>query len=391
MIHSLLDNDQYKFSMQQAVAQLYPRAEVEYKFINRGGTKFPAGFDSRLKTEVFKMIDLQLSYGELEWLKKTCPYFTPVYLELLKGYQYNPDEVSIRQRDGNLDITIRGSWFRTILWEVPLMALISELYFEIEDRFSATRDVRQENNREKARRLRDAGCSFADFGTRRRFSRRNQYEVIQDILSVKGHTLTGTSNVHLANVFDVNPIGTMAHEWIMFHSLDQNFFWANGEAADKWRIVYGEDLNIFLPDTFTLDLGLKPTRSILRKFKGLRQDSGNPFLFIDKVINEYKRRKIDPTIKHIIFSDSLDTDKCIELQKYCAGRINCSFGIGTNLSNDVGVKPLNMVIKMSKATQDPRTSDLQSVIKLSDTPGKYTGDPDKIAAAKKVMGISNDW
>jgi len=378
MISSILDNDLYKFTMQQAVHSLYPRAEVKYGFINRGDTHFPDDFSKHLQAEVLKMADLQLLDDELGYLHKTCYFLTPVYLEFLQHFRYSPENVSIEQSDGKLFIDIKGPWYQTILWEIPLLAMISELYFSLCGYDTISGDERRILNIEKGEQLRNSGVDFADFGTRRRFSLKNQENVLKDLLSIEDNTLIGTSNVFLAKKHNIKPIGTLAHEWFMFHAGDHGYKRANLAAINAWISVYQGHLGIALTDTFTTDLFLQDFDSVhARLFDGVRQDSGDPYVFVDKLIDHYKKLRINPLTKTIVFSDGLSPAEAVSIKDYCQGKINASFGIGTNLSNDIGPEPLNIVIKLSHSRYNANSS-WMPMIKLSDVKSKYTGDADEI-------------
>jgi len=378
MIQSILDNDLYKFSMQQAVHMLYPRAEAQYEFINRGSTPFPDGFAAAVKNEIEKMADLRLSLDQKTFLKKTCYFLTPVYLDFIASYQYNPDDVIIRQKNDILALKIIGPWYRTILWEVPLMAIISESFFKMTSHSSMPDTKKQAANQNKARVLGANNVKFADFGTRRRFSAKNHEQLIRDLLSHENHTLIGTSNVHLAHQFSITPIGTLAHEWFMFHAAMHGYQMANPCAQDAWVTVFHGDLGIALTDTYTTDAFLSTFDTFYAKlFDGVRQDSGDPFLFTDKIIRHYERLHIDPSTKTVVFSDGLDVEKAVKIHQYCNGRVRDAYGIGTNLTNDVGVTPLNMVIKMTKCRAS-LDKPWRSTVKLSDEKGKQTGDPEEL-------------
>jgi nicotinate phosphoribosyltransferase len=378
MIQSILDNDLYKFTMQQAVHRLYPRAEVVYTFINRADTRFPEGFDQVLKEKIQNMTRLCLSPQERQFLERTCPYLSPVYLDFLQSYQYDHQEISISQKNGILNLNIKGYWYRTILWEVPLMALISESYFHMLGDPPMSEKERKLINLEKARALGKEKIKFADFGTRRRYSAKNHEQVLRDLLSYEHSSLIGTSNVHLAHKFKLKPIGTLAHEWFMFHAVRSGYKMANTTAQDAWVKVFRGDLGIALTDTFTTDMFLSTFDSYYaRLFDGVRQDSGDPFVFTDKLIRHYEKLNIDPGSKIIVYSDGLDIEKILKIHQNCADRVRDSYGIGTNLSNDVGVNPLNMVVKMTEcrlSSHYPR----HKTVKLSDDKGKHTGDPEEL-------------
>ncbi len=385
MIESILDNDLYKFTMQQAVHALYPRAEVQYEFFNRGQTKFPENFHMRLQDQVDRVAGLKLLPEELRYLKETCYFLTPVYLDFLSHYRFSPENVAIEQSGETLKISISGPWYRTILWEVPLLAIISELYFTMVTTKTLSREEGRLLNVQKSEQLRNSAVDFAEFGTRRRFSAKNQELVIKDILSVKNNTMIGTSNVYWAKQFGIKPIGTHAHEWFMFHAAEHGYKRANKAAIDAWSSVFEGHLGIALTDTYTTDLFLRSFDSVeARLFDGVRQDSGDPYVFVDKLIAHYKKLRINPLSKTIVFSDGLDVKTAISIKKYCQGKINASFGIGTDLSNDLGPEPLNMVIKLSQCRS--RTgADWIPMIKLSDSEGKHTGDADEIALCLRIL------
>ncbi len=387
MIQSILDNDLYKFSMQQAAHMLYPRAQVQYEFINRGENHFPKGFAKLVEKEVEYMADLRLLPEEKEFLSKVCYFLTPVYLDYLESYSFRPEEVDIRQENEKLFITVKGPWYRTILWEVPLMAIISELFFEIAKTDTMTEHQRNAINIDKAKILAQNQIKFADFGTRRRYSFTNHQALIHDLLSVENHTLIGTSNVHLSRQFNIKPIGTLAHEWFMFHSALHGYQMANPTGVHAWLKVYQGDLGIALTDTYTTDVFLNTFETMHAKlFDGVRQDSGDPFQFVDQIIAHYEKLHIDPQLKTIVFSDGLDVDKAVQVHKHCKNRIRDSYGIGTNLTNDVGVIPLNIVIKMARCR--PSSDRLWSnTVKLSDDASKHTGTPEEIEHCIRVLNL----
>jgi nicotinate phosphoribosyltransferase len=385
IIKSILDNDLYKFTQQQAVIELFQRECVTYDFIDRGKTAFPDGFDLRLRQELKKMEPLSLQESEAKFLTKKCGgYLKPTYIDLLKSYRYDSSEVEITQSGGELTLTISGYWYKTILWEVPLLALISELYFQMTGEPIHSREERLKNNIEKGTKFYKNDVKVADFGTRRRYSYANHLEVVQDLLSVFDNGtqfMVGTSNVHIAMVTGIKPIGTHAHEWISGIAALKGYSYANKNMMDDWVKVYQGELGIALTDTFGLDAFLKDFNTFYAKlFDGVRHDSGNPFKFTEKIVGHYKHLGIDPISKTIVFSDGLNVDLAIELKKYCKDiGIKCSFGIGTHFTNDVGIKALNIVIKMVSINK-------RHVVKLSDVAGKHTGDLRTIELAKRMVG-----
>jgi len=389
IIRSILDNDLYKFTMQQAVVERFQRNYVKYNFINRGKTKFPDGFDVQLRQEIKKMEQLALTQEESLYLSLNCSFFKPTYIDFLKSYRYDSSEIGITQDGGDLTITITGYWYRTILWEVPLMALISELYFKMTGEPIKTKNERTDNNVKKGKDFHINSIKVADFGTRRRYSFDNQMEVVQDLMSCFNNGnpfLVGTSNVYIAMKNGIRPIGTHAHEWFMFHAVEYGYTMANYRALENWVKVYGGDLGIALSDTFTTDVFFRSfDKKFAKLFDGVRHDSGDPYEFADKVVSHYKKLGIDPISKTIVFSDGLDTTLAIELHKYCRKiGVMCSFGIGTNLTNDVGVKPLNMVIKIVQV----KVGDIWvDTVKLSDNPIKHTGTEDEIKLCKDTLRI----
>lgn len=390
MIQSILDNDLYKFSMQQAVHMLYPRAQAHYEFINRGLTPFPDGFALKVKDEIEKMADLKLSLDQKTFLEKTCYFLTPVYLDYLASYTYDPGEVIIKQNKDILILKITGPWYRTILWEVPLMAIISEIFFKMTHQKPVLDKKRQMNNMEKARVLGANGVKFADFGTRRRFSAENHEALIRDLLNCKNHTLIGTSNVHFARKFKIKPIGTLAHEWFMFHAVLHGYQMANPSAQDAWVTVFHGDLGIALTDTYTTNVFLATFDTFDAKlFDGVRQDSGDPFVFTDKIIKHYERLHIDPSTKTIVFSDGLDVEKAVKIHHYCKGRVRDAYGIGTNLTNDVRVTPLNMVIKLTKCRAS-LDRPWRHTVKLSDDRSKRTGDPKELKNCMNIFHLADE-
>jgi nicotinate phosphoribosyltransferase len=384
---SILDTDLYKLTMQQAVCKLYPRAGARYDFINRGETPFPPGFAEELGNHIQEMAGLRLSKEEKKWLASRCDYFDPVYLDFLEGYRFDPGEVEVKQSDGELTVFIEGYWYSTILWEVPLMALISELYFEMtgENDKAYPEDKVHEINLGKADFFKENRIYFVDFGTRRRFSYRNHKLLIPDLMQA-GEYLLGTSDVHLAHLYDLTPIGTQAHEWFQFHSAKYGFRIANQMSLIRWVEVYKGELGIALTDTFGSENFFHAFDAYYAKlFDGIRQDSGDPLAFLEDAVAHYRSLGMDPAGKTVVFSDSLNLELAREIHEACDGRVKDMYGIGTFLTNDVGVKPLNMVIKMVECRPFRESERWGPAVKLSDVSGKYTGDRDTIELAKHVL------
>lgn len=384
-LSSLLDNDFYKFTMQQCVVKLFPKAKARYAFFNRGEHSFPPGFANALQASVDSMANLKLSKEEKHWLAQACPYFDPVYLDFLHGYCYDPSEVQIKQQGEKLSIAMEGYWYRTILWEVPLLCLVSENFYRLQGVKRESDNQVVEKTQRKIKAYGEMGVNIAEFGTRRRHSF-GVHDLVVNTLKQHGSPFVGTSNVHLARMYSTKPIGTHAHEWFMFHAARYGFKMANTMALEHWIDVFRGDLGIALSDTFTTDEFFEIfDKKFARLFDGVRHDSGDPLLFADKTIQHYKSLGIDPLSKTIIFSDALNYDRVKRIVEHCQGKIGISFGIGTNFTNDVGLKAMNMVIKMTEAL--PEGESWTPVVKLSDEPAKHTGDEKSIQLAKAVLQI----
>lgn len=371
IIRSILDSDLYKFSMQYAVLRKYPNIPVTYRFTDRKPQgKFTEDFHRKLRREIELMSKLALTDAEAEFLQRRCPFLPKQYIEYLRNYRFDPSEVITSVNDkGELTMEIVGLWERTILWEVPLMALISELRFQDEP---CDIEAYAKNLHRKGRLL--AGTIFTDFGTRRRRSWEIQNEVVSVLRNYDG--FVGTSNVYLAFLHDVKPIGTVAHEWTMAVSALEGLRHANRHAMRIWSEVYQGALGIALTDTFGTDAFWEDFDPVLsRLFDGVRHDSDDPFLFAERAIKHYQDLGIDPRHKTVVFSDGLNCELARKLWDAFLGKIKVSFGIGTHLTNDVfGCAALNMVIKLYTCNGIP-------VIKMGDGNGKGTGDKDAMAVA----------
>ena len=291
IINTPIDTDLYKLTMGQAVLHNHPQVEAGYKFINRGETAFPAGFGYQLEEQVEMMAGLQLDKEQIEFLKQSCPYLSSDYLQWLRDYHFDPREVSVRQVGGRLDINIDGPWSRTIYWEVPLMATISELYFK------NTRQSPDENWQQrcqtKAETFRKEGVKYTDFGTRRRFSHQVHEDVVDILKRNAGPEFLGTSNVELAMRFNLKPVGTYAHEWVMGQAGIYGVEKANRVAMELWQNEFDGRLSTALTDTFTTEVFLRSyNRERALNFRTLRQDSGSPEKWTDQVVF-HLRSKLD--------------------------------------------------------------------------------------------------
>lgn len=374
IIRSILDTDLYKLSIQKAILNYRQGVPVRYSFINRRPEgKFNEDFMYALFRELEAMAKLAATEDEISRLRRACPWLDGEYLSYLKNYRFNPGEVAATCIDNELYLEINAPWERAVLWEVPLMAVISELYFiHCEKGWTFDREAYTQNLKDKARYL--EYMKWFDFGTRRRRSYAVHETVIECLRGKYG--FFGTSNVHFATKHGMRPMGTMAHEWIMGISALEGLRHANRFALRVWSKVYDGDLGYALSDTFGTDAFFADFDGYLaRLFDGVRHDSGDPVIFIDKVVAHYEKLGIDPTTKTIIFGDSLDALKAQGIGHRCINRIRCSFGIGTNLTNDFAGSPaLNIVIKMTHCNGVP-------VVKLSDTPEKAIGDKDALRVA----------
>lgn len=392
-MESLLDNDSYKLTMQQAALELYPNAQAKYKFIARR----PVGFTPDMVNDFNKCItamgDLRLKDYERTFLEQTCPYLKPWYLAYLNDYKFDPKQVNAVHNGTDIEISVNGPWHSAILWEVPILAIVSEVNYHYArhcnrhapgDGGDESYPVYYDRTIKKGRALADAGVTHFEFGTRRRRGYQTQLCVVNALKNARSedgnNTLFGVSNVHFAYMFGLRPSGTMAHEWIMAHSVLSGLRHANRNALEAWAKVYRGDLGIALTDTY----GTKPFWEdfdlfLAKLFDGVRQDSGDPYAFANQAIGHYRRLKIDPMTKIIIFSDALDVNKAVALNEYCKGKIRASFGIGTHFTNDVPGDPaLNIVLKLDQLNGE-------SVVKLGEDTGKATGDPSAIKVAMNTF------
>lgn len=389
----MLDDDLYKINMGSVVFHMFPRAIVEYTFINRGKTEFPKGFAEALIAQINLLSQVALSDAEADWLKK-IPYMRPTYVEWLRGYRMNPKEVTVTQVNGDLCIKIRGPWYRTIYWEVKLMAIISELYFRMTNQGPDSQWI--ERIAQKADLLSSEGCHWIDFGTRRRFSFIVQRQVVEIMKHREG--FLGTSNPYFAFTNGVTPHGTYAHECIMAMSALFGVRMADKVWRKAWAEHFEGDVGVSLTDTFTTDFFLRQfDKYDAHLYDGLRQDSGVPYKWADeKVLPYYARMRINPIGKRLVFSDSLGVapkDQVMAGKNYNYVAIDHKYrkvaqpvgGIGTNFTNDVGVKPLNMVIKLTGADFG---QGMIPVVKLSDDEGKHTGNPEAIERALREIGAA---
>jgi len=389
IIQSVLDTDLYKFTTSYAYSKLYPRAYGQFRFIDRGKTRYPQGFADALKKELQAMSELALTKDEANFLSRELPYLPPTYIDFVRGFRFDPEELQVTQdEEGYLSIVAEGLLYRVTLWETPILALVSELYYQIMGQ-KPDLAYTEETIIRKAKLLSEANISFSMFGMRRRFSAAIEDLVTKLLKEHSGENFFGTSNVYFAYKHGLRVSGTHPHEWIQFHGAMFGYKMANYMAMEDWINVYDGDLGTVLTDTYTTDVFMRNfSKKHAMLFTSLRHDSGDPLLFTEKVIARYRELRVDPTIKYIIFSDSLDPERAIEIANYCRGRIGASFGIGTNLSNDVGngVRPMNIVMKLWKCKMTEKER-WHPCVKLSDVDGKHTGEPEEIELAQRTLGL----
>lgn len=416
-IRSILDTDLYKLTMQQAVLRHYPRTRVTYKFTNRSAKemKFTRAAVDRIRTHIGNLVHLKLEADERAWLEQTCPYLRRDYLDYLAAFRFNPanqvsvDFVAREGESGDLSLKVQGTWSDVIFYEVPLMAIVSEVYFSTVDT-EWSLEGQFEQAQRKASQLTSAGIRYSEFGTRRRRSYQTHRLVLEGLVAGDAAAsstvgkLLGTSNVHFAHLFDLVPIGTVAHEWTMAVAALEGYAHSNLTALQLWDAVYSppdfvpnsptHDLTIALTDTFSTnvfwaDLLDNPAGvEIAKRWRGLRQDSGDSKAFAQKALQAYRSIGVDPKTKVVIYSDGLDVERCLELAQYSKDiGIGAGFGVGTSFTNDFRKhgsedksKPLNIVIKLDSVEGKP-------VVKISDELTKNTGDPAEVLAVKRRFGI----
>ena len=386
IIESLLDTDLYKFTMMQCVLHQFPGASVEYRFRCRNEGIDLRPYMDEVKAQVDHLCSLRFKEDELEYLR-SLRFIKDDFVEFLSLFQLKRKYIDISEKDGQMAITIKGPWLHTILFEIPVLAIVNETYF---------RHVAPNIDKAEGRRRLDAKIkmieaepdremiSISDFGTRRRFSREWQKEVIETLKARLPREFAGTSNVLYAKELDLIPMGTMAHEYLQAcQALGPRLRDSQTYAFEMWAKEYRGDLGIALTDVYGIEPFLKDFDMYFCKlFDGVRQDSGDPEKWGERMIEHYKANRCDPRTKTFIFSDSLTFERLIRLFRRFKGRVKLGFGVGTNLTNDLGPEPLNIVIKMVRANGQP-------VAKISDTPGKsLCDDPSYLAYLKQVFGMN---
>lgn len=399
IINHFTDDDLYKFTMCCAVIENYPRTRVRYRFTDRDHTAYPPGFAAELLKQVAMLEDIEMTAAERDFMRERCRYIPAWFYDYLKGFRYRKEWVQARQdSEGHLEVEIEGPWSGTILLEVKLLAIISELYYTMTGIASGLDyDAFAKRSYEKGRRLIEGGCTFSDFGTRRRATFRAQQcaleAMCQAARDVQGSgRLAGTSNVYLAMKHDLTPTGTMAHELICALAGMYGPLMANHLAMDTWRHTFRGALGTFLYDTYGWRIfSLNFSEDYANMFKGLRVDSGDNYHELDLIVEKYKSLGIDASTKQVVFSNGLDVDEAISIERYAAGKCIPSFGIGTHFTNDFpGVRPRNIVIKLTDVKITESWPFYSPTCKLSEDRGKYSGDAQTVARFLATLHLNED-
>jgi len=397
IITSLLDTDLYKFTMMQVVLHQFPGAQVEYRFKCRNPGIDLAAHAQEIREEIRALCSLQFQESELTYLR-SMRFIKSDFVDFLGLFRLNEKYITVSpQPSGELEIVIVGPWLHTILFEIPVLAIVNEVYFrntqKVPDFVEGRKRLEAKIEQLHGPDLQD--LKIADYGTRRRFSRAWHEEVMR-VLSAKLGTLqspsrskgapgqlAGTSNVELALKLGLIPLGTMAHEYLQAsQALGPRLRDSQIYAFESWAREYRGDLGIALSDVYGMSAFLRDFDLYFCKlFDGARHDSGDPFAWGERMLDHYLRNRVDPRTKTLIFSDSLTVPRTIELYQQFRGRCQLAFGIGTNLTNDLGYEPLQIVIKMVRCNGQP-------VAKLSDTPSKNMCDDERyLAYLRQVFDI----
>ena len=388
IIKTILDTDLYKFTTSYAYIKLFPYAVGTFSFKDRDETECTAGFLEALKNEIQNLRLVVLQEDELEYMYAHCRFLPRVYWEWLSSFRFDPDKVDVFvDKERHLHIEVTDFLYKVTLYEVPLLAIVSEIRNQFMNRVPDDNDW-MGRLAEKVEISNRNQMPFSEFGTRRRFSFEVQDKVVA-YLEKYALYCTGSSNCHLAMKYNMLPMGTHPHEWFMFHGAQFGYKHANYMALENWVNVYDGDLGTALSDTYTSDSFLNNfSRKQAKLFDGVRCDSGNEYDFVDRLIARYKELGIDPSNKTIIFSNALDFEKALQIFNYCKGKIKCSFGIGTNLTNDTGYKPSNIVMKLSRCKMNAN-QEWRECVKLSDDMGKHMGSNSEVEACLHELRIPN--
>ena len=378
IIQSLLDTDLYKFNMDQVIFHHHTDLIGEYHFKCRNkGVVFTREMLHEIDEQIDHLCCLRFSEEELAYLR-SIRFIKPDYVEFLRLWHPIRDYVSTwLSEDRQLHVIVRGPMFSAMQFEIYLLEIINEVYFRMHpnhlygELLASARDHLEEKI--EAFKSGKYTFKFAEFGCRRRLSRKWEDEVIKTFVDNGITNMVGTSNVYLAKKYALTPIGTYAHEFVqMYQGIDKiPLAYTNYYALKDWYSEYKGDNGTALTDTVTTDLFLLDfDRSMCNNFTGVRHDSGDPYIWGDKIIAHYQKYGIDPKTKTLLFSDSLNFDKAQALYDHFKDQVKVSFGIGTFVSNDTIADPLNIVIKLQYVNDKP-------VAKLSDAEGKtMCADPE---------------
>jgi nicotinate phosphoribosyltransferase len=394
IINSLLDTDLYKFTMMQVVLHQFPGAQVEYRFKCRNPGVDLARHVAEIREEIQGLCTLQFKDAELAYLQ-TMRFIKSDFVDFLGLLKLNQKYIQVTAlANGEIDITVRGPWLHTILFEIPVLAIVNEVYFR---NLPGHPDFDQGRQRltDKVALLASANqgdLKIADYGTRRRLSKAWHEEVLRylvtDLKAGPVGQFAGTSNVLFAMKLGITPLGTMAHEYLQAcQALGPRLRDSQVFAFDRWAQEYRGDLGIALSDVYGMSAFLRDFDMFFCKlFDGARHDSGDPFAWGERLVAHYRNNRVDPLTKILIFSDGLTVPRTIALYNQFRGRCQLAFGIGTNLTNDLGDPPshvpLQIVIKMVRCNGQP-------VAKLSDTPSKNMCDDENyLAYLRQVFDIS---
>jgi nicotinate phosphoribosyltransferase len=397
IIKSLLDSDFYKFTMGQVIFKRHPDVPVRFALKNRTKGIRLADIipEQDLRAELDHVRSLHPNKTELHYLRGTNEYssrmFCEPYLEFFGQLKLPPYE--LEKVDGNYKLEFPGRWAEATYWEIPALVIVNELYYRGLMRNFSTfeRDtVRAEGISKLAQKIKilknRPDITFCDFGTRRRFGRDWQDYVVQTLTNELPSTqFLGTSNTYLAMKYGLLPMGTAAHEMDMgysgiFHGSDEEIKSSHQRVLRDWWEEYSGGLSVALTDTYGTDFFFSDmTWYQALDWKGLRQDSGDPFVFVDKALAfYYEACGICPEDKLIVFSDGLDVETIVKLADYCKGKIKCTFGWGTNLTNDLGFPALSLIVKLME-------SNGHGTVKLSDNLAKALGKPEDIERFKRIF------
>jgi nicotinate phosphoribosyltransferase len=377
MILSILDNDLYKFSTSNAYFHLYPLAEGTFKFNDRAAEVYDESFLEALKEEFKKLSQLSLGEEEFEYLVGNIKYISRNYWEWLRGFRFDADKINAYlDEQGHLQIEVTDYLYKVTLYEVPVLAIVSELRNRVNG-MKVNLDVAINILDEKLKIANDNALHFSEFGTRRRFSSKLHEHIVARLKEKCPKYCAGTSNVYFAMKFGMTPIGTFPHEWVMFHSGVFGYKRANYLSLENWIKVYDGALGTALMDTFTTVSFLRTlTMKQAKLLDGFRQDSGDEIEVGEAVIARLKEFGIDPSSKIIVFSNALDFPRYKKVADYFRGRIKVSAGIGTNITCDPGIESYekaNIVMKLSRCRMSAKDP-WEKVIKISDDIGKHMGD-----------------